>query len=157
VSFSGSGITVNSVNPNPAGTELTVSISISSTATVGARSVTVRNSDGGTTTAAGAFTVNARPNITGVTPASKARGQSTSVTITGTFAQGTWTPSMVVFSLSGGGTNGITVTAVSVNPAGTQLTVNMTIAGNASRSQRHVTVTNPDGGTHTRQNGFRVT
>ncbi|MBN2120645.1 MAG: beta-propeller fold lactonase family protein, partial [Candidatus Omnitrophica bacterium] len=56
VSFSGSGVSVNSVTVNSL-TQLTVNISIINAATQGTRDVIVTNSDGGTGTLADGFTV----------------------------------------------------------------------------------------------------
>ena len=39
----------------------------------------------------------------------------------------------------------------------TSLTVRLSVSRGASASQRNVTVTNPDGGTFTLANGFRIT
>ncbi len=152
VSFSGTGITVNSVTRTSA-TLLTVKISISSGALAGARDVTVRNVDGGRRTLAGGFTVNLRPAFSStnpVSPSSMPRPQTNqTVLINGAgFAPG------ATVAFSGGG---ITVGLVTVNPAGTQLTVKITISGSASKSSRNVTITNTDGGTVTLNNGFRVT
>jgi len=55
-SFSGTGITVNSTTFNSA-TQITVNITISAGATVGARNVTVVNTDAGRGTGTGVFTV----------------------------------------------------------------------------------------------------
>jgi hypothetical protein len=147
VSFSGTGITVSSVSRNGAGTQLTVRISIAGNAAVGARTMTVRNPDGGTATTS--FTVNAKPTISSVSPSSRPRPQTNiNITILGSgFAAG----ATVTFSGSG-----ITVNSVTVDSAG-QLTVNISISASATKSQRNVTVTNTDGGSVTRQNGFRVT
>src|SRR5439155_24111551 len=62
-SFSGTGITVNSVTFVSA-TQLTANVSISSSAATGARTVTVSNGDGGVGSKTNAFTVNAGPTIT---------------------------------------------------------------------------------------------
>ena len=52
--------------------------------------------------------------------------------------------------------NGITINSVTRNSS-TSITVRMSVAGTATASFRDVTVTNPDGGTSTLANGFRVT
>jgi hypothetical protein len=148
VSFSGTGITVNSVTFNSA-TSLTANISIISTATTGLRSVTVTNPDAGTRTVTGAFTVNAGPNPTSVTPNSGPQGAGPgNATLAGTgFVNG------ATVSFSGTGFTVNSVTFVS----STQLTVNGTIAQNAPTGARDVTVTNPDGGTRTCVGCFTVT
>ncbi len=138
VAFSGTGITLNSVTFNSA-TQLTVNISIAAGATTGARNVTITNPDGGFRTAS-AFTVAAAPNPTSVNPNSRPQGFSGTVTIAGSgFVNG----ATVAFS----GT-GITVNSVTFNNA-SQLTVNITIAADATTGARNVTLTNPNAGTAT--------
>jgi hypothetical protein len=147
VTFSGSGITVNAVTRNSA-IKLTVTITVASNATTGARTVTVRNpSDNGTATSA--FTVNGRPTISSLSPSSKPRPQTNlDVVITGTgFVNG----ATVAFSGSG-----ITVVSVTFTDAN-HITVRINIASSASKSSRNVTVTNPDKGWFTRNGGFTVT
>jgi hypothetical protein len=147
VTFSGSGISVSSVTRVSAN-QLKATVSVASNAAVGARTVTVRNpSDNGTTTAA--FTVNPRPTITSLSPSSRNRGLSNQVIL----VNGTGFVDGAGVAFSG---NGITVNSVTWVSA-TQLSVNISISGSATRSQRNVTVTNPDKGTFTRSNGFRVT
>jgi hypothetical protein len=147
VVFSGAGITVNSVTRNSA-TQLTANVTISATATVGASTLTVTNLDGGVGSRATAFTVNARPTITSLSPNSRTRGTSNqTITITGTgFVSG----ATVAFT----GT-GITVNSVTRTSA-TQLTVVISLSGSAATGLRNVTVTNPDAGFYTLTNGFTV-
>ena len=149
VAFSGSGITVNSVTRTDA-THLSVNVSISATAAVGARNVTVRNpSDGGTASKANAFTVNARPTITSLNPNSRARGQANqNIVVTGTgFEAG------ATVSFSG---SGITMVSVTFTDS-SHLTVKISVASGAATGNRNVTVTNPDQGTFTLSSGFKVT
>ena len=148
VTFSGSGITVNSVSRTDA-SHLSVNISIATGASTGARTVTVRNLDGGRATLAGAFTVNARPTLTSLNPGSRARGQTNqTIVVNGTgFVNG----ATVAFSGSG-----ITVNSVTWNSA-TKLTIIISVSGGASTGFRNVSVTNPDLGSFTLSNGFRVT
>jgi len=125
-----------------------VNVTVSATAPVGARTVTVTSLDGGVASLAAAFTVNARPTITSLAPTSRTRGQSNqSIVFTGT---GFVTGATVVFS----GT-GITVVSVTRNSA-TQLTVVISVSGGATTGARNVTVTNPDAGTFTLSGGFTV-
>jgi hypothetical protein len=146
VSF-GSGITVTSVTRNSA-TQLTVRITVSATATIGSRNVIVTNPGAPSTTLTNGFSVTGRPTITSLSPTSAPRGVARTVTINGTrFAVG------VKVAFSGGGITVDSVTRVS----STQLRVRITIAANATRSARNVTVTNADGGTFTRSSGFTVT
>src|SRR5207244_880188 len=82
----GAGITVNSCTFNSA-TQLTAGITISSTATVGTRNVTVTNPDNQTGALTNGFSVATGappPSVTSVSPNSGAQGQSLpSVIITG--------------------------------------------------------------------------
>lgn len=57
VSFSGTGITVSDKRVSDDGDEITVTLAIAGGATADARNLTVTNSDGGTVTSTGAFTV----------------------------------------------------------------------------------------------------
>ena len=145
VSFSDTGITVNSVTRNSA-TKLTVNLSIAAGAATGARDVTVRNTDGGRATKVAGFTVNAGPSISTLTPSSRGQGAaSQAIVIAGSnFSAGAWTTSRVTFSGSG-----ITVNSV-VRDSASQLTVTISVASNAAVGPRTVTVRNPsDNGTAT--------
>ena len=146
------GITVNSVTRTDS-THLTVNLAIATGAATGARDVNVRNTDGGRATKSNAFTVNAAPTIASISPTSRPQGASSqTVLINGAFSTGTWTASAVSFS----GT-GVTVNSVVRNGAGTQLSVNLSVASNATVGPRSVTVRNPsDGGRATLANGFTV-
>ena len=147
VSFSGSGITINSTTVNSA-TSITLNVTIASNATTGARSVTVTNPDAGTFTLSNGFTVNASPTISSLSPATRLQGASNqTITVTGTGFQ-----SGAVISFSG---SGITINSTTVNTS-TSITLNVSIASNATTGARSVTVTNPDGGTYTLNNGFTV-
>ena len=104
----GSGITVNSfiVDSN---TQITASIAVSDSATVGARDVSVTKA-GGTATLTGGFTVNqAAPDIVSVVPNQGVQGQTENVTITGTHLTGA---TSVDFGA------GVTVNSFSVTPSG---------------------------------------
>ena len=100
-------------------------------------------------TATGVFTVTARPTITSLSPSSKARGTAAqNITMTGAnFVSG------VNVSIS---RNGITIVSVTRNSA-TSITVRLSVSGSANTGFRNVTVTNPDGGTFTLNNGLRIT
>ncbi len=146
----GAGITVNSCAFNSA-TQLTASISIGSTATTGARSVTVTNPDSQASTLSSGFTVTAAtqppPTLTLVNPNSGAQGQNlTSVILTGSNFQ------------SGATCNfgaGITVNSCAFNSA-TQLTASISISSTATTGARSVTVTNSDSQSSTLASGFTV-
>ncbi|MFM8311787.1 MAG: beta strand repeat-containing protein, partial [Ilumatobacteraceae bacterium] len=147
VTVSGTGLTVGTatfVSP----TQLTVGVAADVAATLGPRSVTVLNPDGGTSTTAGALSVNARPVPTSAAPTSLAVGAvARIVTVRGT---GFDAAATVAFS----GT-GITINSVTVLSA-TEIDVNVTVAANATISSRSITVTNPDGGVGTLLAGFSI-
>jgi hypothetical protein len=148
----GAGITVNSCTFNSA-TQLTANITISPTATVGTRNVTVTNPDSQTGTLPNGFTVTTSgppppPSVSSVNPNSGAQGQSLpSVIITGSNFQSGATCSFGA---------GIMVNSCTFNSA-TQLTASITISSTATLGPRNVTVTNPDNQTNTLPNGFSVT
>ncbi len=147
--FSGTGITVNSTTFQSA-TELTASITISSSATTVSRTVTVTNTDGGSDTLEGGFTVNSAPSVESVSPSSRGQGASNqTIAIKGkNFLNGTG----LAASFSG---TGITVNSTSYVSAG-EVTANVTIASNATIGSRNVTVTNPDTTSATSNGAFSV-
>ena len=147
----GTGITVNSCTFNSA-TQLTASITISSTAALGSRNVTVTNPGTQSGTLTNGFTVTSSgpappPSVNSVNPSSGAQGQNLpSVIIAGSAFQ------------SGATCNfgaGVTVNSCTFNSA-TQLTANITISSAATLGTRNVTVTNPDNQNGTLTNGFSV-
>src|SRR5207253_7059384 len=144
----GPGITVvwvTFVSP----TDVKVPITISASATVGARNVTVTNPNGQSGTCSGCFTVvvSAGPNPTSVVPPNGTQGQSLTVRILGTnFAR---TPTV---SFSG---TGITVGAVTF-VSSTEVDVPITISATATVGARNVTVTNPNGQSGTCTGCFTV-
>jgi hypothetical protein len=149
LSFSGTGITVNSYGTRNA-TTLTANISIASNATVSARNVIVTNADTQTGTLSSAFTVvKLPPNPTDISPSSGAAGQTiTNFTVNGTaFDAGAST-----ISFSG---TGITVNSYSVRTA-TQIVASITIASGATAGLRNVIVTNSDNQTGTLSSSFGV-
>lgn len=123
----GAGITVNSFNIN-SDTQITANITISATATLGARDVTVLNA-AGTGTGTGLFTVQPLL-ITAVNPPSGAQGETLSVMITGSKFTGA---TEVNFGL------GIAVNSFTVN-SDTQITANITISSSAALGARDVSV-----------------
>ena len=147
VSFSGSGITVNSTTFNTA-TSLTANITIADGAATGLRDVIVTNPDAGVGTRVGGFTVNTGPTVASATPASRGQGATNqNIVITGTgYAAG------AVASFSG---TGITVTSTTFNSA-TQVTAGITVAAGAPVGARDVVVTNTDGGRGTSAGLFTV-
>jgi hypothetical protein len=120
-------------------TQVTARITIAAGATVGARDVTVVNSDAGRGTGAGLFTVAGSPTVTSASPNSRGPGASNqAIVITGTnFVSG----ATVTFS----GTR-ITVNSTTY-VSSTSLTANITVATNAATGLRNVTVNNNNGGT----------
>lgn len=129
VSF-GQGVTVNSTTVNSA-TSITANLTISASALLGARDVSVTT---GGTTAIGAnlFTIAAPPRLTSASPNSAQQGQTLAVTLTGTGTNFT-NASTVSFG------SGITVNSVAFNSA-TSLTANITIASAATAGARDITV-----------------
>jgi hypothetical protein len=148
----GAGISVNSCG-FVSSTQLTANITISSTATVGSRNVTVTNPDGQSRTLANGFSVTSSgppppPTVTSVSPNSGTPGQNLpSVTINGSNFQSGATCSFGA---------GITVNSCGF-VSSTQLTANISISSSAAMGPRNVTVTNPDSQTGTLTNGFTVT
>jgi fibronectin type 3 domain-containing protein len=152
----GAGITVNSCTPEYTGdtTDVTANITISSTATQGARNVTVTNADGQSTTDAGGFYVTGPPppptpqlELSSVNPNSGYQGQNLpAVILTGNYFQSGATCSFGA---------GITVNSCTMNSI-TQLTANISIGSAATLGSRDVTVTNPDSQTATLTNAFTV-
>jgi hypothetical protein len=145
LSFAGTGVAVLSQNRVDAGT-IMATVSIAGAATPGARTVSVVNGDGGRGSTGTAFAVNAAPTVTGISPATLARGGSAQVTITGT----NFVPGATV-SLS----TGVTVSDVQVVDANT-ITATVVVAGTTGTGSRTVLVTNPDLGKGSYAGGFRV-
>lgn len=144
----GQGITAVTKSAT-SGTSAIVNLTIAPDATLGARSIKATNSDNGTTTLANGFTVNAKPLITSVTPASALRGEAKTVDFFGA-----------------GFVNGVTLTSA---PAGLNISALTFVSASQLRatvqpsanlptevSAFDLTVTNPDGGTSTRPQGFGV-
>jgi hypothetical protein len=143
VSF-GADITVNSFTVD-SNTQITASITISSSATPGARTISI-TSPTGTGTLVNGFIVNqAPPAIIGVSPNQEIVGETLEVTITGTYLTG-------ATSVSFGA--GISVNSFVVD-SDTQIRANITIDAGATPGLRDVSVTTP-GGTDILPNGFNV-
>ncbi len=147
----GNDITVNSVTVTSS-TQLTANVTISANAVLGVRDVSVTNSgpNGGTATLTNAFTVGiSLPGLLSVQPAAGNRGQTLTLTLTGSnFSSG-------LTSVNLGAD--ITINSTTV-VSSTQMTVNITIGANAALGPRDVSVTNsgPGGGTATLPNAFNV-
>jgi hypothetical protein len=143
VSF-GADITVNSFTVD-SNTQITASITIGSSATPGARSISI-TSPTGTGTLDNGFIVNqAPPTVGAVSPNQEILGQTIDVTITGTYLTGA---TSVSFGL------GIIVNSFNVDSS-TQITANITIDPGATPGLRDVSVTTP-GGTDVLTSGFTV-
>jgi PKD repeat protein len=147
----GAGITVNSCAFSSS-TQITANVTIGSTATIGARNVTVTNPDGQIGTSTNGFSVTSSgpsppPTVSSVSPNSGAQGQNLpTVTITGSNFQ---TGATCSFGA------GITVNSCAFGSS-TQLTANITISSTASLGSRNMTVTNPDSQSGTLTDGFTV-
>jgi hypothetical protein len=143
----GAGITVNSCAFASA-TQLTANFSISATAAVGARNVTVANPDTQSATLTNAFSVTAPPPaLNSVTPNTAVQGQTlASVIVTGSNFQNGATCNFGA---------GITVNSCALTST-TQLIANLSISASAAVGVRNVTVTNPDTQSATLTNGFSV-
>ena len=146
VSFSGFGIAVESTS-FVSSTELSVRLTVETSATTGARTITVTDPDGGTDSLSNGFTVNAAPNAESASPSSGDRGGTQTVAIKGTgFASG------ATASFSG---SGITVESTSF-VSSTELRAKVSIEAGATLGARSVTVTNPDAGSDSQSNAFTV-
>jgi len=146
VSFSGSGVTVDSATV-VSSTRIDVVIDIAAGATVGARTVTVTNPNGISDTCPGCFNVAANPTVTSTTPSSVARGrQDIDVVVTGS--------GFLAGATASFGPD-ITVSSVTVTSA-TSLTARITVGVGAATGARDVRVTNTDGGTDTCNGCFTV-
>lgn len=148
VAFSGSGITVNSATVNSS-TQMTVSITIASGASTGARNITVTNPDNIASTMIGGFASQSRtvinPVITSFNPNYMRQGETGTVLINGLNYENNAT--VVV--------DGITVNSVTFNSS-TQLQVSLTVPLTKPIGLYSVTVTNPSGGVVVSSGGFRV-
>jgi hypothetical protein len=140
----GPGIAVNKFTVNNS-TQISANITISSSAAVGSRDVTVAT-PGGTFTLAGSFSVKqALPTIISLSPEQNRQAATLDVSINGTNLGGA---SQVQFG-SGISVNNFTV--ISSN----QISANITIAADAATGTRDISVTVP-GGSFTLPAGFSV-
>lgn len=139
----GAGVTVNSFSAT-SDTQVTASITIAADASPGARDVSVTTGTG-TGTKVGAFTVVAPPVIASLSPSQAARGQTISVTVSGTYFTGA---TAVTFGA------GITVDNFTA-ASDAQITAGITIAADAALGVRDVSVTNA-AGTGVKTGGFIV-
>jgi hypothetical protein len=147
VTFSAAGITVNSVTFVNA-THLSVTITVSSTATVGPGGVTVKNPNHATGSCNGCFTVDLGPVVTSASPSTIARGTTKTITIIGANFQ-----SGAKVKVSGTGVTSGATTFVDAN----HLQVSVTVSATAPKVFLKVTVTNPDAGKTTNSTCLKVT
>ena len=121
--FSGTGVTVNGYTPDAsnAATRGFLTVTTAPGATLGGRTLTVTNPDGGRSTSGTVLTVGSTPTVSGVNPSALGRGAAgRPITITGSN-----------FDTSNGGTN-IAVTIPGVTLSGVVATSATTITANAS-------------------------
>jgi IPT/TIG domain len=138
VTFNGTAATTFTVN-----TDVQITVTVPIGATTGKIAVT---NSAGTATSLTDYTVNPPPTLSLANPPTGTQGQALTVFLTGqNFVNG---------AQCGFGA-GITVNSCTFNSA-TQLTANLTIAGNATVGNRDVTVTNPDAQISTLLSGFSV-
>jgi hypothetical protein len=138
LSFSGTGITVNSYGTRNA-TTLVANITIAYNAALTARNIVITNADTQTGTLASAFTITAgAPNPISISQATGEQGYTLSAfTVTGTNFDAGGTS---ILSFSGAG---VTVNSYGTRNA-TTLVANITIAYNAALTARDVIITNAD-------------
>jgi hypothetical protein len=147
----GPGITINSCTFNSS-TKITASINVLASATLGIRDVTITNTDGQSSTLTGAFTVQtgtSPPTIVDATPNQGLQGSNISVVIIGT----NFFPNP---SCDFGSAQGLTVSACTYNSP-TKITATLSIAANAVLGPHTLVVTDTDGQSATKINGFNVT
>ncbi len=130
-------------------TRVTLRVTVAGDAPIGARDVTVTNTNGTSATCTSCLTVVASPKITSVSPATVRAGRDTTVTLTGTgFTNQT------TVTVSG---SGVTVRSTNVQSA-TRMTVVLRVTSGAARTARSMTVTNrTNSGTSTLANAITVT
>jgi hypothetical protein len=146
LSVAGAGVAVLTQSWVDAG-QLTATLSVAGAAMAGGRTITVINPDGGKGSCATCFAVASAPTVTGLTPATFARGSSTAVTITGTGFQ-----AGAAVSLS----TGVTVRDVVVVDQAT-ITATMAVSATTGTGNRTLVVTNPDFGKGTCTGCAKVT
>ncbi|MCE9641817.1 MAG: hypothetical protein K8S22_16995 [Betaproteobacteria bacterium] len=139
------GVSIGALVVNAAGTQITANLTIAAGTAPGVRTFSVTNPAvnalGGGTTATVNFTVtNPAPTLASIAPTNGAStpgaANVVAVTLTGTgFRTG-------ISTVNIGGAAGVTIGALVVNAAGTQITSNVTIAAGAANGARTFSVTN---------------
>jgi photosystem II stability/assembly factor-like uncharacterized protein len=129
--------------------QITISATLSATATVGDWDIIVENPDTGIGSAT--FTVNPKPTITSVIPSHATQGETNKIiVITGTGFQTGIQTSGIVFS-----STGITINSVTWNGPNS-LIAYISVDSSAPTGSRSLTVTNPDGGSATKDEIFNI-
>lgn len=147
VSFSGSGVSVTSVNVDSS-TQLTVVADIDSAAALGARAITITQPDGGSVTLNGALTLNSRPTIASVNAGLLPQGSRKTVTLGGTGLTSASTVTCPDGDIQIGKVNLVSAS---------EITAELVVGQSADTGVHALTVTNPDGGSATLDAAFEVT
>lgn len=133
-SFSGAGVTVNHMH-FISSTELTANVSVTGTASVGARTMTVTNPDAKFDTLIDCLTVVSNaPIVDSIDPVTLVQGDAADITISGHLFQN---PAVASFEA------GVSVSSTDWVSA-TELTAHVTVAIGATLGTYDCTVTNPD-------------
>jgi hypothetical protein len=142
---SGTGVTVSSAKSNT--TKLSATLTVSSTATLGPRDLTVKNKDGLEGICTGCLTVY-EPTISGLSPSALPAGPSrTAVVVTGSG----FSPKAKV-TVSG---TGVSVKATFTDSS--HLALSVAVASGATSGSRDITVTNKDGASVTIPGALSIT
>ncbi|MBN1621877.1 MAG: SBBP repeat-containing protein [Endomicrobiales bacterium] len=145
VAFSGSGIAV-STHTVDLSNQISVTIAVSSSASLGSRDVIVTNTDEQSGSKSSAIEI-LGPAVNSVTPSSGLQGETINLTVSGeNFIS---TPTV---TLSG---TGITVNSVTYTNS-TTLVTNITISADAALGARNITATNPGGSSATKEEAFTI-
>ena len=125
-------------------TTLALNVDVAADAPLGARDVVVTNSDGGTTTCVGCFTVAAPPTITAVSPVTVRRGATVTATITGTGFDSTlrWTVDLTGVTLSAPTYVSPTTFTVSVRATATAALVGHALTASSTASRGTASLAN---------------
>jgi hypothetical protein len=138
--FANAGITVNSTTVNACG-QLTLSVTVSNTATVGASNMDVTDTDGAFGTGVGIFTVTAAvaPTVSSTTPADGATGVSIAVLPTVTFSEAMLPSSITATNVKLLDSTGTAVAQAAGSPAlaANGLTATITPAANLAQGKTY--------------------
>jgi hypothetical protein len=134
VKISGTGVSASNITL--AGNALSMKLTVSATAAVGSRTVTVTNGDGQIVTCIGCLTIDPVPTVKSFSVKAVKHGTSVTSILTGT---GFTSSSSVSFAGTG-------LSVVVTYKSATSLSLRVTASSSAAHTARKVTVTNPDGG-----------